>query len=256
MSINVGETSVPDLPLFFTMFLIIYLIAYLIVFRNWKPQIRPEASSCLISIFHGTPAVFLASRAVFSSSSGFSFSSANTAAQNTVLDFSVAYFLTDLLHYVVFYPGDVLFIGHHLATLFVFLTCRFLVSHGACAILGLLILAEVTSACQNAWTLAGARKSDPESRLAVKVYDFLSPPFYAFYSVVRGVLGPLFFGKMVASYARGEADGVIPNWLWVSWAVVVGTAITVSILWIWNLWIELFRERKAKLGQEDKKKVR
>lgn len=89
--------------------------------------------------------------------------------------------------------------------------------------------------------------------MAVKVYDLLSPPFYAFYSLVRGVLGPLFFGKMVASYARGEANGVIPNWLWVSWAVVVGTAITVSILWIWNLWIELFRERKAKKLGQDKK---
>uniref|UniRef100_A0A1J3FCT4 TLC domain-containing protein n=1 Tax=Noccaea caerulescens TaxID=107243 RepID=A0A1J3FCT4_NOCCA len=251
MSMDVGGISVPDLPLFFSMFLTIYLIAYFIVFRNWKPQIRPEASSCLISIFHGTPAVFLATRAVFSSPTR-SFSSANTAAQNTVLDFSVAYFLTDLLHYIVFYPSDVLFIGHHLATLFVFLTCRFLVFHGACAILGLLILAEVTSACQNAWTLAGARKSDPESRLAGKVYDLLSPPFYAFYSVVRGVLGPWFFGSMVASYARGEANGVIPTWLWISWAVVVGTAITVSILWIWNLWIEWFREREAKLGQDKK----
>ncbi|KAJ4912029.1 DNA-binding storekeeper protein-related [Raphanus sativus] len=213
MSIVIRETSIPDLPLFFSLFLTIYLIAYHIVFRNWKPQIRREASSCLFSIFHGTPAVLLASRAaVFSSSpSRFSFSSANTASQNTVLDFSVAYFLTDLLHYVFFYPSDVLFIGHHLATLFVFLTCRFLVSHGACAILGFLILAEVTSACQNAWTLAaGARKSDPESRLAVRVYDLLSPPFYGFYSVVRGGLGPLFFGKMVASYARGEAEGVIP----------------------------------------------
>ncbi|KFK25658.1 hypothetical protein AALP_AA8G143000 [Arabis alpina] len=249
MSIKIGEFSIPDLPLFFTMFTIIYLIAYFIVFRNWKPQIRPEASSCLISIFHGTPAVFLASRAVFSSPSN-SFSSVNTADQNTVLDFSVAYFLTDLFHYIVFYPKDVLFIGHHVATLFVFLTCRFFVFHGACAILGLLILAEVTSACQNAWTLAGARKND--DGLALKVYDLLTPPFYMFYSIVRGVLGPLFFGKMVAFYANGGAQGVIPNWLWISWAVVVGTAITVSILWIWNLWIELFRERKIKLSQGKK----
>ncbi|WZZ30623.1 hypothetical protein YC2023_014024 [Brassica napus] len=122
----------------------------------------------------------------------------------------------------------------HVLSSFVFLTCRFLVSHGACAILGLLILAEVTIACQNAWTLA------------VRVYDLLSPPFYGFYRVVRGVLGPLFFGKMVASYAGGEAEGVIPTWLWVSWAVVVGSAITVSIRWIWNLWIEWFRVRRDK----------
>lgn len=81
------------------------------------------------------------------------------------------------------------------------------------------------------------------------MYDLLSPPFYGFYSVVRRVLGPLFFGKMVASYAGGEAERVIPTWLWplwVSWAVVVGSAITVSIRWIWNLWIEWFRVRRGK----------
>jgi len=58
---------------------------------------------------------------------------------------------------------------------------------------------------------------------------------------------------MVAFYARGGAHGVIPNWLWISWAIVVGIAITVSILWIWNLWIELFSERKANKIRVDKK---
>ncbi|XP_010550191.1 PREDICTED: TLC domain-containing protein At5g14285 [Tarenaya hassleriana] len=239
-------SNFPDLPLFFSIFSVIYLFAYSVVFRNWPPKFRPEASSCLISIFHGTPAVILSSRSLLSSPFR-SFSSPNTASQNSVLDFSIAYFLADLLHYVLFYPSDVLFIGHHLATLFVFLTCRFLVGHGACAILGLLILAEVTSACQNAWTLARARRHDPDARFAPKVYDFLSPPFYAFYSLVRGVIGPLFVWKMVAFYAVGGADGLIPKWVWISWIVVVGVAISVSILWIWNLWVEFFRERKVKL---------
>ncbi|CAN6969217.1 unnamed protein product, partial [Brassica oleracea var. botrytis] len=55
--------------------------------------------------------------------------------------------------------------------------------------------------------------------------------------------------SMVASYAGGEAERVIPTWLWplwVSWAIVVGSAITVSIRWIWNLWIEWFRVRRGK----------
>ncbi|WCJ27506.1 TRAM LAG1 and CLN8 (TLC) lipid-sensing domain containing protein [Euphorbia peplus] len=232
---------IPNLPLFFTLFIIIYLIAYLIVFRNWAPNLRPEASSCLISLFHGTPAVFLASFAIFSDSQR-GFSSPNTISQNAVLDYSIAYFLMDLTHYIIFFPGDLLFIGHHLATLFVFITCRYLVFHGAYAILTLLVLAEVTSACQNAWTLAGARRVDVE--FASKVYDLLSPPFYALYSVVRGFLGPYFVYRMTVFYMSGVADSVIPRWIWVSWVVVVVAAISVSILWISNLWVELFRERK------------
>ncbi|XVF13951.1 hypothetical protein REPUB_Repub09cG0014100 [Reevesia pubescens] len=187
--------SIPNLPLFFSMFLIIYFIAYFIVFRSWSPKIRPEASSCLISLFH-----------------------------------------------------DILFIGHHLATLFVFITCRHLVFHGAYAILSLLILAEVTSFSQNVWTLATARRYDDE--LAAKVYTFLSPYFYAFYSVVRGIFGPCFVYQMGVFYISGKADNVIPRWLWISWMFVVVTAIGVSILWISNLWIELFKEKKAKLEKK------
>ena len=138
------------LLLFFSMFFTIYLIAYFIVFRTWSPKIRPEASSCLISLAHGTPAVFLAAHAILADSNR-SFASRNTEPENTVLDFSIAYFSMDLLHYIAFFPSDLLFIGHHLATLFVFVTCRFLVHHGACAILALLVLAESTSASQKFW---------------------------------------------------------------------------------------------------------
>lgn len=154
----------------------------------------------------------------------------------------------DLIHYLIFFPSDVLFIGHHLATLFVFLTCRYVVYHGAYAILSLLVLAEVTSFCQNLWTLAGARRTD--AKFAAKVYGFLSPPFYAFYSLVRGLLGPYFVYRMGEFYISGVADSVIPKWVWVSWMIVVITAISVSILWITNLWVELYRERKGKFEKK------
>lgn len=240
-------TPFPNLPIFFAQFLTIYLLAHLLVFKSWPLNLRPEAASCLISLFHGTPAALLASRAAVG---GFTFSSPNTPQQNLVLDYSIAYFLTDLLHYLLFYPSDVLFIGHHLATLFVFATCRYLARHGAFAVLVLLILAEVTSLCQNTWTLARARRDD--SKFAARVCRILSPPFYALYSVVRGLVGPVFVYKMVVFYVSGAADEVIPRWVWVSWVVVVVMAISVSILWITNLWIELYRERSGKI----EKKVR
>ncbi|KAJ4729402.1 TLC domain-containing protein [Melia azedarach] len=233
--------------LFLLMFFIIYLFAYFLVFRNWSPRIRPEASSCFISFFHGTPAVLLATYALFSNKAR-GFSSPNTPTENLVLEYSIAYFITDLLHYLVFFPQDVLFIGHHLATLFVFVTCRYLASHGAFAVLSLLILAEVTSACQNTWTLASVRRDDAE--FAGKIYHLLSPPFYAFYSVVRGILGPLFVYEMFVFYVSGAADHVIPKWVWISWLVVVTSAISVSILWISNLWVQLYRERRGDLDKK------
>ncbi|KAJ7970697.1 TLC domain-containing protein [Quillaja saponaria] len=239
--------SLPALPLFLLMFSIIYLIAYFIVFRNWSPSIRPEASSCLISLSHGTPAVFLATRAILAGQNR-GFAASNTVFQNLVLDYSIAYFLMDLLHYLMFFPSDLIFIGHHSATLFVFLTCRYVVSHGAFAILFLLILAELTSACQNAWTLANARKGDVE--FAAKLYDFLSPPFYALYSIVRGFAGPYFVYEMLVFFMTGVADHVIPRWVWISWIGVVLMAISVSILWVSNLWLELYRERTKKLEKK------
>ncbi|PIA51344.1 hypothetical protein AQUCO_01100281v1 [Aquilegia coerulea] len=242
-------SSVPNLPIFFLGFMIIYVIAYFGVFRNWSPKLRPEASSCLISYAHGTPAVFLASFAIAAQAQS-GFAAQNTDFQNTVLDYSIGYFLTDLLHYLYFYPSDILFIMHHLATLFVFITCRYLVLHGAFAILVLLILAEVTSFCQNTWTLASARRMDVP--IAAKLYELMSPPFYVFYTVVRGFAGPMFVYQMGVFYLSGKADDVIPRWISVSWIVVVVVAISVSIMWIANLWAELYRESTKRKNVEKK----
>ncbi|KAH7680878.1 TRAM/LAG1/CLN8 homology domain-containing protein [Dioscorea alata] len=234
-------------PTFFLMFCLIYLIGRFIVFRNWSMNQRREASSCFISLFHGTPAVFLATSAILTHPSwGFAFP--NTNFDNLVLDYSIAYFTVDLLHYLILIPGDYLFIAHHLATLFVFVTCRYLVLHGAFALLVLLVLAEVTSPWQNVWTLARIRKT--ESVNAARLDKLLSFPFYSLYTLMRVIAGPLFFFKMSAYYLSGQANDVIPNWVSVSWIVVVGAAIGVSILWISNLWIELYKET---IGSSEKK---
>ncbi|KAK9064735.1 hypothetical protein SSX86_016117 [Deinandra increscens subsp. villosa] len=242
-------SSPPTLPLFFTMFLTIYLLAHFIFFRNWSPKLRPEAASCSISLAHGTPAAILAALAIISDPTH-QFASPNTQFQNSVLEYSIAYFLMDLSHYLTFYPKDILFISHHLATLYVFVTCRYLVSHGAYVVLVLLILAEITSLFQNIWTLAGARKG--ESEVAHQVFDLMSPPFYALYSVVRGFAAPLFVYKMIGFYSSGVADNVVPKWLWVSWVFVVVMAISVSVLWVSNNWIELYRERMFRVEKEKK----
>jgi hypothetical protein len=169
-------------PAFLVMYAAIYCVGQLFVFRRWALRQRLDGSSCLISLFHGTPAALAAAGTILALPAGFrSFAAPNARLQDHVLDYSIAYFTMDLLHYLAFLPADVLFIAHHLATLFVFLTCRYMVRHGAYALLVLLVLA--------------------------------------------------------------EAVDVIPWWVRISWIIVVGTAIAVSNLWIWNLWKELFRER-------------
>ncbi|KAK7849577.1 tlc domain-containing protein [Quercus suber] len=207
----------PAFPTFFLMFLLAYLFAFFVVFRNWSPKQKPEASSCLMSLTHGTPAVIMSTRALMNSPTPLSFASPNASFQNFVLEFSIAYFLMDLLHYMVFVPNDLLFIGHHLATLYVFVTCRYVVHHGAVAILVLLFLAEVTSACQNVRSIANLRRADVP--LAAKV---------------------------------GGANNLIPRWAWISWMVVIVVAVMISILWVSNLWIFWFRQRSHRAQKKVK----
>ncbi|KAI4375368.1 hypothetical protein MLD38_013248 [Melastoma candidum] len=244
-------TNMESLLLFLPAFLSVYGLSYCLLFRAWAPDSRPDASSCAISLSHGTPAVFLASRALlFSPTASRSFCSPNAPADNLALEFSIAYFLSDMLHLIVFRPSDVLFIAHHAATLFVFLTCRYLVHHGAYELLVLLILAEITSACQNTWTLARIQRL--ESAAANKVYESISVPFYAFYTIMRCVLGPAFVYKMGRFYLGDGCRGVVSKWVGMSWLAVIVTAICVSILWVWNNWVEYFREKGKKEKFENK----
>ncbi|XP_058092200.1 TLC domain-containing protein At5g14285-like [Magnolia sinica] len=230
-------TSISYIPLFSSFFILIYFLAYFGIFQHWSPKQRTEASSCFMSLTHGTPAVLMAAFAIVSQAHH-SFASPNTNFQNLVLDFSIAYFLVDLLHYFIFFPDDYLYIAHHLATLFVFVTCRYLVFHGAFSILILLALAEVTSACQNTWSLANIQRVDVPA--AARLYEFLSPPFY---TLMRVFAGPVFTYKMGVFYLSGEADNVIPGWVSISWMVVIVAAISVSSMWILNNWMELYKER-------------
>ncbi|XP_042050383.1 TLC domain-containing protein At5g14285-like [Salvia splendens] len=226
-------------------FISIYTIGYLFAFKKWPKKQRGEASSCLISLAHGTPALILSMPSLLQSQSELEFASPNTPFQNLVLDHSIAYFITDLLHYLILTPTDALFILHHLATLYVLATCRFAFAHGAAAVLGILALAEVTSSCQNVWSLARCRRG--ESARAAALVEFLSPFFYGFYSVVRGIVGPLYVYRIGVLFGGSELGGVIPRWGWVSWIVVMAVGIGLSILWVLHLWLHLYsRSRRVK----------
>lgn len=83
-------------------------------------------------------------------------------------------------------------------------------------------------------------------------YRFMSPGFYAFYSVVRGILGPTFVYNMVVFYANGSSNGSVPKWAWMSWIMVTMSGILVSLLWVFIHWKQLFRERSSQIMKTDK----
>ncbi|KAL0336010.1 UNVERIFIED_CONTAM: TLC domain-containing protein [Sesamum radiatum] len=237
------------LPLLTLWFIFTYILGYFIIFKNWNNKYRSEAASCLMSLAHGTPALVLSILSILQSQKSISqldFTSPNTALQNLVLEHSIAYFLMDLFHYMVLIPSDVLFIAHHVASLYVLTTCRYLFGHGAVAIWASLFWLRLQTSCQNTWSLSRYRKVDSEK--AAGVFEFLSPYFYAYFSVVRGILGPLYVYKIGLVFNSGVADGLIPRWAWVSWIVVIAGGIGGSILWVLHLWIDLYRERKTKKG--------
>ncbi|GAB4840569.1 hypothetical protein Ancab_021339 [Ancistrocladus abbreviatus] len=238
------------IPLFMLMFFMVYVFGYSRVFHNWDPKLRIEASSCFMSLAHGTPAILLSTYALISSphQAPNDYASPNTPLQNLVLEYSLAYFLMDLFHYLLFIPSEVLYIVHHVATLYVLVTCRYMVQHGAFPILVVLIVAEMTSPCQNVWTITGFRRSDVAE--AAKLYESMSPGFYTYYSVVRGIAAPLFTYKLGVFFVKGRGGGLIPPWAWISWMVAISGGIFVSWLWVLNLWIALYTERKGKQQKE------
>lgn len=221
----------------FGMFLIVYALGYLKLFRHWKSYDRAGASSCCISLAHGTPAAFLAVYCMLKYP--LELARQNTPLENAVMEFSIAYFLVDSMHYLVFFPDDFVFIAHHLATFFVMASCRYFVGHGGLTVMSLLFLAEITSACQNAWTLA--RIARLESSQVALIYKILSPLFYSFYTLIRGFVAPILIYHLAQFYIDGKADDVMPRWLACCWIAIVVMAILGSMAWILNLWIELFR---------------
>ncbi|KAI5065553.1 hypothetical protein GOP47_0020248, partial [Adiantum capillus-veneris] len=230
-------------------FCAIYVVGFFWWAGGWKARkkARHEAASCFMSLLHGSLVTLLTAWDValhFHQQSLQSkpwqqlLQAPNTPFQDAVVEFSVAYFLVDLLHYALFIPEDALFILHHVASASYMLSCRYYTKHGALSIMLLLGLAECTSFMQNFWTLAFLAG-------ATQTFNYLNVVFLPFFTFVRGFLGPLLTWHLSVYYFSGQADSVIPRWLSFYWMFVVSLAIVGSIFWVARLWARLFAARRV-----------
>ncbi|CAM6119970.1 unnamed protein product [Calypogeia fissa] len=231
------------------LFTVVYAFAYFVVFKRWKGRPRFDAASCGISLVHGTISAILAARDI--STTAWVLDAPNTLRQNQIMEYSMAYFVIDLLNYLYAAPDDYLFIGHHIATFTYMFSCRYYTGFGATSVMCLIAAGEATSPVQNIWTIA--RMARQESPLALKVYTNLSPFFTFYFTLVRGILGPYLVWELGKFYMVGKADAVVPRWLAYCWMFKIAFAIFGSMIWVYKLWMGLikFYGNKRRRGQPD-----
>lgn len=220
------------------LFTVVYFYGYYFVFQKiYKGQARFDAASCGISLCHGTLVAILSCYDILPRE--WVLDAPNTLFQNRVMEYSMAYFIVDLLNYFITAPDDYLFIGHHIATLTYMISCRYFVHHGATSVMCLIAAGELTSPVQNIWTLARmAREDSPQAK---KIYTNMSPFFTVLFTLVRGGFGPYLTWRLGKFYLGGHADAVIPRWLAYCWMFKISFAIFGSMVWVYKLWMGLIK---------------
>lgn len=220
------------------LFTAVYFIGYLfVVHKLYKGQLRYDAASCGISLIHGSAVAVLSCHQIFSQK--WVLDAPNTHMQDKIMEYSMAYFIVDLVNYVITNPGDYLFIGHHVATLTYMISCRYFIEHGAMSVMCLIAAGEITSPIQNIWTLSRMARED--SPTAKKIYTNLSPFFTLFFTVVRGGFGPYLTWVLGKFYLGGHADKIMPRWLACCWMFKIAFAIFGSMVWVYKLWVGLIK---------------
>ncbi|GBG63646.1 hypothetical protein CBR_g38957 [Chara braunii] len=161
------------------------------------------------------------------------------------MQFSLAYFIVDMLHLLVGTPDDWLYIFHHIMTSSYMMSCWLYTKHGAISVMLLIAAGEATSPCLNTWTLA--RIARTESRFAARLYSAMSPFFTVYFTLIRAGIGPWLVWKLGSFYVPGYGDAVIPRWLAVSWVVLTVGAVGGSMVWVYQLWRGLIKFYRRKL---------
>ncbi|KAH7414888.1 hypothetical protein KP509_14G016500 [Ceratopteris richardii] len=246
----------------------LYLLGYWVVFaRRWPRGAvdRFKVASCCMSIVHGTSTSMAAAIYMLnlfytdkqqmswsptpssnnSSTMKFWLASrlgvANTRFEEAIMEYSTAYFLVDLDHYLLFVPNQPLFVLHHVFTSSYMLSCRFYTGHGAFSTIILFVVAESTSSLQNVWTISLLTHS-------AKLFNLLNVPFLIIFSIFRGGLTPWATWQLCLYFLFSrEASAVVPFplALYSMWSVFMG--ISGILYWVSTHWAKLMSKKKSEI---------
>lgn len=59
------------------------------------------------------------------------------------------------------------------------------------------------------------------------------------------MVAPAYVCDLVMYYSMEDVEDSIPKWAWVSWAVIMGSGILVSLLWVLNNWKVWYRDQRS-----------
>ncbi|KAH7414889.1 hypothetical protein KP509_14G016600 [Ceratopteris richardii] len=203
----------------------LYLLGYWVVFaRRWPPGAvdRFKAASCCMSIVHCTSTSMAAAIYML-----------NLFYTDKQEMSCTAYFLVDVVHYLLFVPNQPLFVLHQVFTSSYMLSCRFYTGHGAFSTIVLFVVGESTSFLQNVWTISLLTHS-------AKPFNLLNVPFLIIFSIFRGVLTPWATWQLCLYFLFSrQASAVVPFPLALYWMWSVFMGISGSLYWVSTHWVKL-----------------
>mmetsp|Transcript_12494 Transcript_12494/g.35090 ORF Transcript_12494/g.35090 Transcript_12494/m.35090 type:complete len:299 (+) Transcript_12494:137-1033(+) len=215
-------------------------------------------ASCTMSMAHGISTTIFAGAAVCRAHPGIQYDMPNTPEHEAILQLSTAYFLADLIFYMVPWISntDTLFILHHFATSG-YMLWSLHIGHGAISSLMLMFLGEITSAFFNPWLAARDYKKSHGGPhlLADIVFEIFTYPYSTVFIAVRGIIAPFVLSSMCMGLATSEALSPATKYTWVF--LIVGSYLG-SLTWVYKLSVgfakhlrkRIFGVKKAKPAQD------
>lgn len=208
---------------------------------------RAEFTSCCISLMHNLVAIF-GCGALLITLWPFHFDDPGTTDTHIVLQYSIAYMITDLFCFLLpFTPDDYLFVGHHFVTGAYMFDCVRM-QRGAVSVLPWVFLGEVTGPLLNVFTACKELRKD--SKVAQVVFSAVSPMFTVSFLLVRTLFLPPFLVWWILQVTYDCS--LIPASHRVAWAVLITAGVVGSQVWSMKLIRGFLRNNKKRTAAAGK----
>ena len=227
----------------FVLFAFIY-VASVIVFKRYPSLhlhagLDPyKAASRITAITHSSCLLPFVAARMLSLAPHFPYLAANTPLDCHVMAFSFAYFAQDVIHFLLYEPGDTTLLLHHIVCI-LFYTSVLHARIGGTAMLAAVLMGELTNPLQCVWYLSKLSGCQ-------WLYQLVSPLFTVCFLAVRVVVVPVWVVDIVLSYMAGWRRGELGVWYACGWSVMSVAMMLGSWAWSWQLLNGYLRKRQKR----------